>query len=876
MRGLVVATGCLFIGLTACSGGGSGSSGGAGSAPRTKAEALARLSTEHRGHFESWQKQILKSCDAADAFGIGKSNEEPEGVDATALINKNNGSAVFSDAKNIWMLTGYNSLIGLRESKAEEATGDYFIKAEAKREGSYCSVYLFGLKVYETVMAQNFIVGAHYSQEKEMRVAASAPSIVNLGSSDVVEVTKHGLFSLMDQVFTPSKESLVNLGKRLGFSAHETERVLVSGRSTVDESAVRIEGDSVTVWSNYQSSGLIGQSASVKSYFDGLSRELPVEVRLPIPQFNFVGVKNATDNGNLKLSMLIGIEKNNAGFNYTLNKLQNEGVVAFNSDEAQECLNNRVRTFAVVPLKEAINPSLNATLDICKTLYRDVEAVAYKSGLFKSLMPVVFNNVFPSTRFQYEGWQNVLLQLTLDTLAAGKDIVVELDPNQQTAVVLLVARHVVALKSEIETFKNLQSMRDRVYEMGVLWSLKGLNVADGRIHQIAESLNNTVDVFQYSSEMLMKKLADNPNGLDDQLSFATNISREYKEEALQALSLSKELNYSHFEREIFNLTIQSMVSFEDIKQWKTYLSSIRAEMNRYKNLASVRAELVDLSVKWLKEDKVTLEQMRTLYSALNNSAQPFEESTKQLVRDLQKSLTENQVSLDFASGLSAEYKQLAVAIVQGSRAAEYESWGLDFFNSVLQKRPSLEQLKQWNDMWGSIVSFVKREKERIGNDLGSMPEWNRKKLIEMAIKESWSSRDFATAEALALVAKFKNTCDRYKDISSLADCAGMSLFSKQTKKFLDPNYNWRYSMLSVDFNNYLTRLADFQWTNLRWTLVDEFFGSRQPIWAKCDDSAFTQKAQSLKSQVQEILATTDQFKKWELERQIKETIQNCK
>ncbi|MBK7842718.1 MAG: hypothetical protein IPJ71_03330 [Bdellovibrionales bacterium] len=149
------------------------------------------------------------------------------------------------------------------------------------------------------------------------------------------------------------------------------------------------------------------------------------------------------------------------------------------------------------------------------------------------------------------------------------------------------------------------------------------------------------------------------------------------------------------------------------------------------------------------------------------------------------------------------------------------------------------------------------------------------KVIEVAVKEIWSGQDFSKLEAIAPVAKSIDICDRHKDVSSQAICAGLSLFSKGQRKFFDPTYAGRYTSLSGDFNGYMNRLSGFDWTTLRWALVREFFGSLEPIWSKCDNNLFNQKALALKDQINAIARETDRLTKWKLERQIKETIRNC-
>ncbi len=341
------------------------------------------------------------------------------------------------------------------------------------------------------------------------------------------------------------------------------------------------------------------------------------------------------------------------------------------------------------------------------------------------------------------------------------------------------------------------------------------------------------------------------------------------------MSLSKDLNYSDYERDVFNQVIQRKTSVEEFKDWATKFSGIKTEISKYSNIGPVKGDMVGLSIKWLKSGETSLQDLGPIYAAVDNSVVPFEDSTRDLVRSLSQSLAGNKDALDFAKSLSPEYKQLAVAIRDNSKAAEYESWGQSFFKSVLQKRPSVDQLRSWNEMWNAALTFTQREKSRTQGEFGSANEWNRKKLIEVAVNESWSNAEFTGLETIAETARAKNTCDRYKGYSSLADCGGMRLFSKQKGMFFDPKLGGRYVGLGRDFAAYMNQLAGFDWTTLRWSLIGEFFGSFDPIWSKCDQNSFNQKAATLKAQINAIARETDQFKKWELERQIKDTVRNC-
>jgi hypothetical protein len=522
-----------------------------------------------------------------------------------------------------------------------------------------------------------------------------------------------------------------------------------------------------------------------------------------------------------------------------------------------------------------IQPLVQVMFSPCRTLYGEIEKASYDSGLMKSLVPQMFAGVLPTAQFQYGGWDQVLSKLALEALEQGNDIRGELDPTSRTRVVGIVADHLEALKQEITRTKNMRPSKNSVFQMGLDWSFSGQVVSSARIAQILQAVDNSIDTFKVSAEKLLADLGRQPSSNDDQLNFAQNIDGAYKAEATKALGLSKDLSYSDFERDVFNQVIQKKIAVDEFKDWSTKFSGIKGEISKYSNVSPVKGDLVGLSIKWLKSGEATLQDLGLVYSALDNSVVPFEESSKGLMQALSQSLSSNKEPLDFARGLSPEYKQLAIAIRDNSKAADFESWGKSFFGSVLQKRPSLDQVRTWSETWAGALAFTQREKARTAGEFGSTNEWNRKEVVEIAAKETWSNADFAGLETIAEVARAKNTCDRHKGYSSLADCGGMRLFSKQKGMFLDPTFSGRYIALGRDFASYMNQLAGFDWTTLRWAMVGEFFGSFEPIWSKCDQNSFTQKAATLKAQVNAIVRETDQLKKWEIERQIKDTVQNC-
>lgn len=877
---------CVFIcwsavaALAGCSG--SGSAGNTGlSSPQNKEEAIARLSTSHKQNFENWKQQVVKACDASQAFGLNTDRQyQSEGVDGAALIQANGGSLIFNDSGSLAVVTSYNSFRGVGTTKAEESEQvngqGYTITAETKREGSSCSLYLYGQKVYETYVAESFVIGAHWTAGKEAKSTSGLPQVRTIGAAGMSEVAQHGVFDLLSQALKPSKESLILISKKLRLTDEQTARLFVLSNFSSPNSTIRIANEPASVWTNQEGGNLIASGSILKKAFDGTSRILPLEVRIGVTSFTFGETKNSADNGNLKFDLDVLVSKKDLNFNYSTTRVELHGLVAFDQNEAALCSRDRASAYAGgASGVNQIQPSVQVMFSPCRTLYSEIETASYKNGFMKSLIPQMLAGVSPSDQFQYGGWDQALSKLALEALDQNKNIRSEIDPTARTRVVGIIADHLEALKREMGRTNNMSQSKDSVLQMGLDWSFRGKVVSSARISQILQAIDNAIDTFKVSSEKLLADLGRQPNAHDDQLSFAQNLDANYKAEAMKSLGLSQQLNYNDYDRDIFNQVIQRKISVDEFKGWTTKFSGIKNEISKYTNIGSLKGDMVSLSIKWLKSGETSLQDLGPIYAAVDNSAVPFEDSTRELVRGLLQSLAGNKDALDFARLLTPEYKQLAVAIRANSKAADYESWGELFFKSILQRRSSIDQLRTWNEMWNAALAFTQREKARTQGEFGSTNEWNRKKVIEVAVNESWSNVEFTGLEATAEVARSKNTCDRYKDYSSLADCGGLRLFSKQKGMLLDPTLSGRYVALATDFTTYMNLLSGFEWTTLRWALIGEFFGSFGPIWSKCDQNAFNQKASTLKTQVNAVARETDQLKKWELERQIKDTVRNC-
>ena len=852
-----------------------------GKAPTTSEEALSKLSPEHKAKFEAWKTQTFKSCSSSEVLGKNQKDIiESKGIDGIALLKQNHESVVFKDAENIAVLSEFNSFSGVSESKSEETQNingsNYSVSVETKRIGSICSVYFYGQKVYETSFFQSAVIGSHFSKLILNSISSLPPKFSSIGIHGSVEADANSLSSLVSQNLQVTNASQIFLAKQLSLNNEEAMKFFKIG-NTNSSMIWQLEGNESFVWTKIREGILISSTLNVEDFFNGNGTIMPIELRHEIPKFNFKGIMNTADNGNLKFRLMFSITKNENLFTASLLKFNQEGFIPYSQQEAETCAKERFQAYhGSLNLKEGISPSIPVLFDTCRVLFPDILKVSYENQFLKSLISIVFENVTPSRQILYGGWDLVLNNISKEIFFSKKDLNLELDPNGKTIIIKVIARHLQAVNFEIEKSINMQPLLESAIQMAFSWSFQGSIVPENMIADFIRSLDNAADVYKVSVVQLMNDLAVNPSNYRDQLVRASSFDQPFKAESLKALSLSKELAYNDFETDIFNQIIQKNITIEDLKVWINNLNIIKIELNKHPNLNPLKGELTKASVQWLQKSELDSQGIADVLLAINNSIDPFIESTKKLVSDLGQSITLNKESLEYAKSISNEHRKIAIAIRDNSKIAGYEDWGIRFFNSLLQTKPNYQQLRRWDNLWSSILSFIQREKVRIGSDSGFTPERNRKEVLAVAIKEEWSASEFESFENISEIAKGKSSCDYYKDSSSIANCAGLGLFSNGPNKFFDTKYNNRYNILSIEFKKFLKQLTPNDWTTLRWSLVGSFFGTWEPIWSKCDNGAFAQKTTELRTQVSQITLENNQFKKWELERKIKETLENCK
>ena len=864
------------LGLAACSSSSGGSGGGAAPGEATsKEEALARLSPQHRQAFEAWKASLVKACDASSVFGLGGQTAlNDEFIDSHVLMEKSGGSSLFQDGKSFAILTNRGEPSGVSTSKSERSVQmngkGYAIKAETSRTGGDCTVTLFGQKVHETNLSSVFVVGAEWHEGKQAKASSAKPEIRALGSKS--EVDANGVSTLLNEAFAPSKEAAALIAKKLGISADQAERYFQTNVWFDAQRIVRIASDRSAVWT--RQAQLIADGGFLGRIFDGTERNLPLEVRLGVPSF-VIGGKSYPSAGTLAVLFNATLAPKSDRYEYSSHGVERALQISYESAEGLDCVDRHV--VAYLPVRgesRVVRPNTFEVFSTCRLLSPTVEEAAYRSGTLKRLVPLLLENFVPSESGNFGGWDDVVAQLGREAIIAGKDVLGTLDPEGRTKVIPEFDRYVKALLAEASGKEAISKSRDSLIYLGKNWAFHGLVVRIDRIAKIVHAANIAIDPFASSTSQLLSWLGIHPEMGDLELDFALTIDAEYKEEALKARALARELLQLDFERYQFDQILQVRTPLATLRRTRLHFETIKAELGKWAHLGAVKASVVDASYYWLSTGKLKPDELGGFCAAIDNVAVPFEQSTKNLIHELKNSGLDNKEALDFARGISSEYKQMALAIRDESKALEFERWGENFMETVLQKRPTLEQVRLYRETTASAMAYTKRDKESAGDAPGSASnDWARKRVVENALEETWSNAEFTGLEQLVEIARFKAGCGGFrKGTSSLAECAGLDKFRKSKGMLLDPDKNGRFVKLARELAPVLAQFGDGEKSFQRSAIANEFFG---PIWSSCDANKFEEKARALQSHAAAYARETDFLRKSDLERQIRESLRNC-
>jgi len=605
---------------------------------------------------------------------------------------------------------------------------------------------------------------------------------------------------------------------------------------------------------------------------------LAYEVRIPVPVLAFSNGASSKSRGTLPVALEWEAKKGPESYSYSVHSTKPDKLKPYDAVEASECALDR--GYGIVKdsaLTNQITPSVVYMLAPCQILFENLDLTLSSNGAYKTLIPTIFSGLKPSSSFSYMGWDQVLSDLAIKALKENKNLILELDPQSKTVLVPNLASISSQIRTPLEQSKNLAPEASTLFLMGMNWAFKDLPVSPSSIEEMIRALDHTYVAFKQSTLTLIPTLREYPNSSSAAISYALNLDDSFKEEATNALNLSKDTGYLDFQLQVFDQILQRQISLDHLREWSTRLSEIKTALSPFSGLVSIRNRLVGATVAWLDTKSVEYSDLPQIYAAFNNVSEAFPESTTTLLESLKNSPKAQPESLTYAASISQEMKDLAIFIKDQSLSLDLDSFGNSLYNSILQKKVSLEELKQLKDTLQAAREFKAQETARVKDHPEQVSENDSdlKELIKVAVSELWSKKDFEDIVVMSELAQTTSwSCERLFGVSSRLDCVGLGPISKASGKLLNPSYGSRYSNLAKNLLGYIPVLSEKYLLSKGQVLASTFFSD--PIWSKCDQNAFAEKSAGVDQAMKLIAKETDRIKLWNLEKQLQDHLEDCR
>jgi hypothetical protein len=868
--------------------------------PKTAEEAIKRLSSFHLKQYEDWKDSVVKSCSSNSIFSNSEShpldeskkvNKEIGAIDAQLLLKKNSNSALLTNGTRSVLVNSFRAYFGEYLDKtyfSSDFNGvKYELLARTVQEGSKCSLYLYEQKVFETDIVKTMNLGLAISENFDQKLESKVASkIAPVGRRGLSELYAPGLVEFFQLVLKPTAEDRDFVAKKFGIPQELAGDIITINRSFGSDISIRISGEETALWNRVDTHRLVASTSALQKNLDAGKQLNAIEMRSRLPHLRFGEVTNSSDSGTYSVDLKVVSEKLEDKVVYSLESAGQSGFKPFLPSEARDCIESRVSGYLIPQGGENKNsqivPSVGVALEPCHILIGDdLYQFALNSGLFKSLVPVVFRGVEPSKIFLYSDWDVVFSKLALTAFDQGKDLNEEFDPNRQTTIVSQASRVLNIMAPILANFRNLIAEKKLFYSMAMSWVFSNYAYTDAKIRDAFSVLDRVINSFRASTFAIIDCLTRNPESCSASLEFANSIDDAYKSKSLATLALSQEIDYGTFQR-MFDSIFQIRPSLEVIDGVYARLTLVKAAMAPFSNISKIKMDLVESSMSWLEKGELTSEDLPKVYQAFDNTILFFPSSAEQLLNQFRKSAKDSNVSIIYASQVTQEAKDLATSILSLSKSIDLEEKGVDFFNTILQKRPSLEYIRQLQLAWSSSFKYTADERSR----LSQVPEYSRdnearrKEIIEVAIQDLWTSNHFSDLSNIAEVARLNDSCSRRgPGVSSVISCIDFtySSFRLSENSFFNPKFGSRYGLLAKNYSGWVRGvLANKDVSSfLGRDLISRFFGLGEPIWSKCIQLEFDEKSKKLETQISSLLVERDQFKRWDLETAIKSTIQNC-
>lgn len=272
---------------------------------------------------------------------------------------------------------------------------------------------------------------------------------------------------------------------------------------------------------------------------------------------------------------------------------------------------------------------------------------------------------------------------------------------------------------------------------------------------------------------------------------------------------------------------QNWEHYKDLEIVRDAFSNIMILENAFKNTHSdiqkMTQDYQKLGISWSFYDiRISEERINFILQAMENTAVDFPEATETLWGLLRYSPFIYDEQINFAISIDEEYKQVVRDMKLYAESTYVSDWYKKLVSTLFDTRHDLSVMKAFRQTLEDGNNFIDTYSKADKSD--SFMHGKIEKLMLHAIEEGWLKREFETMKQVLTVAKHKSVCSHLKgSVISLGECIGYNDLSRKDSKILSPKYGSRYYDLAKFVDDWILKLQDHVFFDVRCRLVDSFF-----------------------------------------------------
>jgi len=565
--------------------------------------------------FTQWKNKLIKSCDSADAFS-GPQSHDYHAIDGRVLLKQLDHSLLVKDpSSGAFLALGTpHSPSGSSHSTLEETGTNHSFKAEFKREGSLCEVWLSGQKVYETHLFNYLPVLVSQTEHVE-RMVTSTPLKMqtqqNLGYLDLQP------WANLFFVNTP-KEAQV-LATVLNVSEKDIAPFLLSSNQDFQPHSISVPLLPEILAFDKSLPLASGQLASMEKFVSALPA-YPLWLKIQAPQINVFDVSNDKDKGQLWVFTSRAFQRIRSAdlSEHVMRPLRYEGTEPLNDQKAIDCFVKKTQAMLTANTANTESIDAYATMSACSALAQDFNQAVLTHAEAKNSLLAVLTKAQGSAH----GWDELLEALAELTVAQRKNLKTELDPANTLERLTFISDFVDDFVEGLNKHPGLKIFQSDLIKAAVAMGFAKNSLSSQEIDHMTTCLANAVNPFQHAvsnfiDELTQGHLIDR----ESQTSFACSITANYKQLAKDIYLQAASIKADKWVLKKWQNVLVEQPSIETLQSWKQTLNVAQEFANRDRNrlAADDSRFLFDnalqsvvetaLAEKWRQDEFATMEQI---------------------------------------------------------------------------------------------------------------------------------------------------------------------------------------------------------------------------------------------------------------------------